>query len=132
MVMVKLMDPRIARMRPLRIMPKTIEAACYNQVRLALRRLGRPLRIPLPEHRGLEIILENSHWLCVDSAFDDQLIMAWLDFDTRRHNDALHEPVPCELRLYHMHAGLVMGSALDALQRSLMEELAASVPRHKY
>jgi hypothetical protein len=118
------MDRRIASIRPLRIMPKTIEAACYNQVRLALLRLGNPLRVALPGHRGLEIILEDSHWVCVNSAFDDQPIMAWLDFDTRKHNKALHEPVPCQLHLYHMHAGLIMGSALDALEQSLIEQLA--------
>lgn len=118
------MDPRLDKLHPLRVMPKTIEAACYNQVRLALRRLGIPLRVALPEHRGLEIILESSYWLCVDSAFDDQPIMAWLDFDTRGHNQALHEPVPCELRLYHMQAGLVMGSALDAMRQSLADRLA--------
>lgn len=118
------MDPRIAGIRPLRIMPKIIEAACYNQVRLALLRLGKPLRVELPEHRGLEIILESDHWLCVDSTRDDQPVMVWLDFDTRKHNNALHEPVPCQLRLYHMHAGLVMGSALDALEESLLTKLA--------
>jgi hypothetical protein len=119
------MDPHVASIRPLRVMPKTIEAACYNQVRLALRRLGNPLRVELPEHRGLEIILEDDNWLCVDSARNDQPIMAWLCFDTRRHNNALHEPVPCQLRLYHMHAGLIMGSALDALEQSLVAKLAA-------
>ncbi|MEA2079820.1 MAG: hypothetical protein U9P00_08185, partial [Pseudomonadota bacterium] len=90
---------------------------------LALRRLGNPLRVDLPDHRGLEVILNDHHWLCVDSIKDDQPIMAWLDFDTRSHNQALHEPVPCQLRLYHMHAGLVMGSALDALDQSLTGKL---------
>lgn len=122
------MDPHLASIRPLRVMPKTIEAACYNQVRLALRRLGNPLRVELPEHRGLEIILEDDNWLCVDSARDDQPIMAWLGFDTRKHNNALHEPVPCQLRLYHIHAGLIMGSALDALEQSLVTKLAAQPP----
>jgi len=118
------MDLDIDNIRPLRIMPKTIEATCYNHVRLALRRLGNPLRVELPDHRGLEIILNSHHWLCVDSTHDDQPIMAWMDFDTRSHNQALYEPVPCQLRLYHMHAGLVMGSALDALDQSLAEKLA--------
>ena len=100
---------------PLRIFPKMIEASCYNHVRLALRRLGNPLRVELPDHRGLHIILNDQLWLCIDNICNDQPVMAWLDFDTRKHNTALHEPVPCQLRLYHMHAGLVMGSALDAL-----------------
>jgi len=103
----------------LRIIRKTIEAARYNQVRLALRRLGNPLRVDLPGHRGLEIILHDRYWLCVDSYCNDLPVMAWTAFDTRRHNAALHEPVPCQLRLYHMHAGLVMGSALDSLEQNL-------------
>ena len=118
------MDLNIDNISALRILPKTIEAICYNHVRLALSRLGNPLRVELPEHRGLEVILNTQHWLCVDSNHDDQPIMAWLNFDTRSHNQALHEPVPCQLRLYHMHAGLVMGSALDALDQSLAGKLA--------
>jgi hypothetical protein len=121
------MDHSIDSIRPLRVMPKTIEATCYNHVRLALRRLGNPLRVDLPEHRGLEIILYDNQWVCVDSTRDDQPVMAWIDFDTRRHRDALYEPVPCKLRLYHMHAGLVMGSALDALDQFLTLKLASQV-----
>ena len=111
----------IDNIQPLRIMPKTIEATCYNQVRLALLRLGNPLRVSLPDHLGLVITLHNNCWVCVDSFHDDQLIMAWRDFDTRKHNAALHEPVSCQLRLYHMQAGLIMGSALDALQEVLAD-----------
>ena len=108
---------------PLRSMQKNIEAACYNHVRLAMHRLGKPLRVELPDHRGLEIILNNESWLCVDSIHDDQPIMMWCDFD--KHNSALHVDVPCVLHLYHTHASLIMGSALDALDQSLTEKLAA-------
>lgn len=87
-------------------------------------RLGKPLRVDLPDHRGLDVILDNECWLCVDSAHDDQLIMMWCDFDTTKHNAALHEDVPCALHLYHTHASLIMGSALDALDQSLTEKLA--------
>ena len=123
------MDPRINDLPALRIFPKTIEAVCYNHVRLALRRISNPLRVALPEHRGLEIILSDHYWLCVDITNDDQPIMVWLDFDTSNHNQALHEPVPCQLRLFHTHAGLVMGSALDALDECLAEKLASSAPQ---
>lgn len=108
----------------LRVMPKTIEAAYYNHVRLALRRLGNPIRVNLPAHRTLDVILSDEVWLCVDDGHDDQPIMAWTDFDTRKHNQALYEAVPCKLRLYHMHAGLIMGSALDALEQSLVQRLS--------
>ena len=106
----------------LRTMPKSIEASVYNHVRLALRRLGSPLRVAVPGHRGLEIILEDHLWLCVDSNAEDQPVMAWLEFDIQ-HRDKLHEPVKCTLELYHRFAGLVMGSALDSLDEILSDKL---------
>jgi hypothetical protein len=112
--------------QPLRTMAKTIEAICYNHARLALNRVANPLRVRLPNHRGLEVILENNLWLCVDTFNDDQHIMAWTDFDTRNHNQALHEAVPCNLHLYHMQAGLIMGSALDELDLVLAEMLSGN------
>lgn len=106
----------------LRTMPKSIEAPIYNHVRLALRRLGSPLRVAVPGHRGLEIILDDHIWLCVDANADDQPVMAWLEFNAQ-HRDSLHEPVSCNLELYHRFAGLVMGSALDSLDESLNDQL---------
>jgi len=107
----------------IRTFQKTIEASCYNHVRLALNRISDPCRIDLDEHLGLSVILNKDFWLCIDSVHHNQPIMAWLDFDTRKHNLALHLPVHCQLRLYHMQAGLIMGSALDALDRELARQL---------
>ena len=106
----------------LREMPKSIEASVYNHVRLALRRLGAPLRIAVPEHRGLEIILDDHIWLCVDANAEDQPVMAWMDF-AAQHRDNLHEPIACTLELYHRFSGLVMGSTLDAMNEALSELL---------
>jgi len=106
----------------LRSMPKTIEASVYNHARLALRRLGSPLRVEVPGHRGLEIILDHHLWLCVDANAEDQPVMAWLDFGTRGR-DNLQAPVRCNLELYHRFAGLVMGSALDSLDDALNDFL---------
>ncbi len=41
-----------------------------------------------------------------------------------QYNAALHEPVPWLLELYHMQAGLIMGTALDALDDALAEYLS--------
>jgi len=103
---------------PLRIFPKKIEAACYNRGRLALLRFGHPLRITLQQHRGLEVILDNTMWLCIDSTTDDQPVMAWREFQIQGRCN-LHHPVACELWLYHSCAGLIMGSALDDLDKTL-------------
>ncbi|ADE16472.1 conserved hypothetical protein [Nitrosococcus halophilus Nc 4] len=107
---------------PLRVLPKTIEATDFNRVRLALRRLGRPLRVALPAHRGLEVILDNHMWLCVDSFHQDQPVLAWRSFETIDRY-GLHEPVRCELCLYHTHAGLIMGSAIEQLSEALAKRL---------
>jgi hypothetical protein len=109
----------------LRTMPKTVEAAVYNHVRLALRRLGAPLRVAVPRHRGLEIILDHHRWLCVDANAEDQPVMAWMDFASHGRDD-LQAPVACTLELYHRFAGLVMGSALDSLDEALNERLRPS------
>lgn len=106
----------------LRTMPKTVEASVYNHVRLALRRLGAPLRVVVPGHRGLEIILDNHRWLCIDANAEDQPVMAWTDFASHGRDD-LQAPVTCTLELYHRFAGLVMGSALDSLDEALHERL---------
>ncbi len=106
---------------PLRTWPKVVDATCYNRVRLALRRIANPLRVTLPAHRGLEMILDDRVWLCVDALRDDQPILAWHQFAGR---DGLHEPVACRLHVYHIHGGLVMGTALEALAISLADRLA--------
>lgn len=103
---------------PLRALPKIIEATCYNRVRLALARRGRPLRVALPGHRGLEMILDDRFWLCVDSLHNDQPILGWHKFEITGRSE-LHAPVRCQLCFYHVQAGLVMGSVLNALHQVL-------------
>lgn len=108
---------------PLRTMPKQVPATCYNRVRLALLRIGKPLRIALTRHRGLEIVLADDTWRCVDSLAGDQLILAWHRFASVGR-DNLVEPVACELVLYHHCAGLVMGTALNDLEQAVEALLA--------
>ena len=107
---------------PWRIFPKQIEATCFNRVRLALLRLENPLRIALAQHCGLEVILHDDNWLCVDSFADDQLILMWREFQIHPREN-LHQPIACELWLYHHCAGLIMGSALDDLQHVVVYRL---------
>jgi hypothetical protein len=106
----------------LRIQPKRVDARYYNRVRLALLRLGSPLRFELPEVGEADIVLTAEEWYCVDRARDDLPLMAWSDFQVRGR-DALHEPVRCRLDLYHTHAGMLAGRALQVLDRVLAREL---------
>ncbi|HYA37440.1 MAG TPA: hypothetical protein VEI74_04125 [Candidatus Methylomirabilis sp.] len=107
---------------PRRILPKRIEAVHYNHARLALARLGRPLCVARPGHRGLEAILDDEQWLCVDAWRDDLPVLAWRAFEARGRG-ALDEPVGCRLERHHRHAGLVMGTALEALDVALRARL---------
>lgn len=107
---------------PLRTLPKTIEAPQYNRVRLALRRLGKPLYLEVPKLR-VEIVLDDRVWICRRPVSSDQPVLAWTDFAARGR--ALHDPVRCVVHLYHFHAGLLMGVALDGLDFVLAERLNA-------
>jgi len=116
------MPRRPLEFEPLRVLAKTIDASYYNRGRLALIRIGDPLRVALPGLLGLEAILSDEMWLVVDSLRTDNPVLAWCDFATAGR-ESLHEPVRCNLKLYHSHAGLIMGTALEALQTALNERL---------
>jgi hypothetical protein len=106
---------------PLRVMPKVIPAADYNCIRLGLLRECGPWHLRLEKPRCLAAILDETAWVCIDECQNAIPILAWTDFNTRRRT-ALDTPVECELRLYHMHAGLVMGTVLEALAEAVAEQ----------
>jgi len=104
-------------LEPLRTLPKLIEAPHYNRIRLAVIRGIEPLRIDLPSYQGgLGMILDAKAWVCVD--YNDAPWLAYTNFEM--HN-AIHEPVACDLHLYHYHAGLIMGSILENLDAILQQ-----------
>lgn len=104
----------------LRIMQKTITADDYNRIRLGMSREKLPWRLNLEKFRCLQCVLEETAWVCVDECQDDLPILAWTDFNVSQR-DSLESPVTCQLRLYHTHAGLVMGAALEALVETVTE-----------
>ncbi|MEQ1591280.1 MAG: hypothetical protein ABL892_02715 [Thiobacillaceae bacterium] len=108
--------------RPTHVMDKHIEASCYNRIRLAVLRLGDPLRIELRHHRGLDVIVHHDHWLCVDSFANDMPILDWRDFQVHAR-DNLYDPIACKLWLHHHCAGLIMGTALDDLEQAVEQRL---------
>ncbi len=123
--MTNTMIRRIRDIAPLRSVPKTVEARYYNRVRLALKRLGKPLEVELDgELRQTDMLLTDHEWLCVDRTRDDLPLLAWTDF-TVKGRDALHAPVRCTLHLYHTHSGLLMGRTLPILDRILQQRLAS-------
>ncbi len=99
----------------LRVYRKQVPATCWNAVRLALRRGGRPLRLDLPGLRGVECELDGTVWIVWAPRYGAVPFMAWTAFERHR---TLHLPVACELRVYHLQAGLLMGPALEAVERA--------------
>ncbi len=112
-------------LQPLHRLTKVIPAQDYNRVRLALSRLGNPLRIPLEGMRCLEMILEDKFWFCLDTCKSDCPVLAWAAFDTSGRS-AIHESVSCELRFYHVHSGLVMGEVLETMGNVLQQRMDAA------
>jgi hypothetical protein len=101
---------------------KVIAAQDYNRVRLALSRISNPLQLELSNMKCLDIILNDHYWLCIDSCMGDRPIVAWTEFEDSDRS-ALNAPVPCELRVYHVHGALVMGEIIENLGQALQQRL---------
>ena len=102
--------------------PFEMDAELYNTVTVALHRLKPPFRIPLDGLRGLEMLIDDELWICVDTSMNDLPVMAWVEFNAHERQ-SLHQPVPCELRLYHGQAGVILSRALDRIYASLRQAL---------
>jgi len=99
-----------------------VEAIHYNLVQVALKRLGSPLRFALPKQRSLDLHLEKDAWIVVDKSLNDIPVMAWVDFDTSTRT-SLHEVIPCTLKIYHSHAGILIKKIMEAMTLLLGEQL---------
>jgi hypothetical protein len=116
------MRSRLDEVPVLKTLRCRLEASQYNPLRLALLRLGSPLRVELPKLRHLDLVLIDDLWVCVDRMLSDLPIAAWSEFDrTSRH--ALDEPVPCTLRVYHVHAYAVIPLVFSEGERVLRKRM---------
>ena len=99
------MKTRLNEVPSLREVPAVVQPSHYNTVRLALIRLGKPLRIELEGLRHLDMLLDDEAWVCVDRMLNDLPVVAWTDFQNDSRS-SLNEPAKCQLRLFHAHAGV--------------------------
>ena len=100
----------------------TVSAEHFNLVKIALKRLGSPIRLELPKLRTLDFLLDEETWIIVDRHLNDIPVMAWLDFETK--DRSLHEPLNCTLNLYHAHANIIQPRVIEAMTLLLGEKLA--------
>lgn len=122
------MTRSIREIIPIRTLPKVMQAGYYNRARLALLRLGNPLRLELTGLHGIDVIMDDHAWMAVDRNQIDMPLLAWTDFDCGRRA-GLHQPVACRMHLYHFHAGLLMSDVLDNLEIAIEDRLAQWRPR---
>jgi hypothetical protein len=101
-----------------------VAARTYNLWRLAGVRLGMPLRLGLPGLKGLELVLTDGAWICVDPQLNDIPILAWTEFQSAGRT-MLHAPVACELKYFHIGASMVRAKVLDLMEALLDERLHA-------
>ena len=105
--------------------PGKVDGADYNLIHRALTRDGPSIRLPLPGLKTLEMIIQDDAWIVVDTAFNDIPVLAWSDFEVKGRS-ALHEPVPCRVRLYHGHATMVLRRTLQLVRSELTERYGPS------
>ena len=100
----------------------TIEAKYFNLAQTALKRSKEPIRFRIPGLNHLDLLIQPDAWIIVDRVLYDMPIVAWSGFKTKSR-DNLHEPVSCEVRLYHFAARVVLNTTLNAMQEILGQTL---------
>lgn len=125
------MKSRIEDIPKLKTEPSAVDAHRYNQIKLGLLRVENPLRLELPGLRGMDIILDNTTWVCVDRTLYDLPVLAWTDFAAAGRS-ALHEPIRCLLHYYHIHAELIKDTVLNTTIKEItklnQKERASNTP----
>ena len=96
----------------------TIEAKYFNVALTALKRSKDPIRFKIPGLNHLDLLIQPDAWIIVDRVLNDMPIVAWSGFNTEGR-DNLHNPVSCEVRLYHFGARVVLNRTLIAMQEIL-------------
>lgn len=107
-----------------------LDAAFYNHVQLAHKRIGKELRLTIPGLKTLDLILQHDAWIIVDRAFNDVPVVAWVDFKVSTRSN-LHEPISCSIRLYHANGMMVMRRVLESMDKQLLAQLDAGTHSHK-
>ena len=121
------MRSRLDEVPVLKTLRAEVPAAHYNRLRLAILRLGEPLRVELPRLRHLDLLLGRDAWVCVDRMLYDLPVVAWTEFE-QRGRSALHEPVACTVKVFHAHAGVVMPVVFAEAEKVLRQRLAKGRP----
>ena len=103
--------------------PGDVDAGYFNKAQIALKRIGKQIRFKIPALNHLDLIVQKDAWIIVDRVLNDMPIVAWTDFQTDGREN-LHEPITCEIRLYHFAARMILNTTLEAMETILSESIA--------
>ena len=95
----------------------------YNHVQIALKRLGKQIRIEIPGLKQLDLILNEEAWIIVDRVHAETPIAAWSDFEVNNRK-SLSDSISCVIRTYHTAADLILQRTLDSMEMIIDETLA--------
>ena len=102
--------------------PGAVDANYFNQAHTALKRIGQQIRFKIPTLNHLDLIVQEDAWIVVDRVLNDIPVVAWTDFQIEGR-DNLHQPISCEVRLYHFAARMILRTTLDAMEDILGHSL---------
>jgi hypothetical protein len=97
-----------------------MDANYFNRAQTALKRAREQIRFKIPTLNHLDLIVQKDAWIVVDRVLNDMPVVAWTDFQTEGR-DNLHEPIPCERRLYHFAARMIVNTTLQAMDAILSQ-----------
>ncbi|TNF32851.1 MAG: hypothetical protein EP315_09100 [Gammaproteobacteria bacterium] len=103
--------------------PGEVDAHYFNVVQIALKRMGEQIRIKIPTLNHLDLIVQEDAWIVVDRVLHDMPVACWTAFQIEGR-DNLHEPISCEVRIYHFAARAILQKTLDAMKDFLRESFA--------
>ena len=89
------MKSRLNDIPIIKSVPSYVGATHFNRVRLSQIRLDNSLRLELFSLRGLDIVIDDDAWVCIDRTLGDLPVLAWTDFD-KDSRKGLHQPVSCK------------------------------------
>lgn len=116
------MTTRLEDVPVIKISPVTVSAPVYNRLRLAAIRLDNPFRVALSGLKGMDFLIDDNSWICVDRTLYDLPILAWTSFETSGREN-LHAPVHCQLHYYHIHANVIAETVLNTVEAIIEERL---------
>ncbi|GKY89330.1 hypothetical protein [Sinisalibacter aestuarii] len=115
--------------RPLAVEACEIAPDCYSCMRRALARadLSGPVWLDLPGLGTMKLALLPDALVVADRALGHLPMAAWTEIRALPDR-GLHEPVPCQLALYHSRGARLIGAMRAAMERELNRHLAEICP----